>query len=915
MLSVLIVNSLLYVPTSYVSTIICIFNLTQSVNVMIGKQITKLFQFIYVVSCSPYLLIKMSFNHREWPKKSFLKWLRSAKFNIEAVASKKNLIQKKSTKKTSQKKSGAHKKNNNTAKGSTETLLAFLKPLIIFFVALFCLLLILWVAYLDYEVRTKFEGKRWSVPAKVYARPLELYEGLSIDPNDLQGELKRLRYSNLQDGQALVNGSYSITMNTRDSVMFSIMTRGFQYSEESQAAQEIHMMIQRGTIVSLNQALGRLEPQLIGGIYPAHNEDRILIQLEETPPFLIESLVLVEDKDFFNHHGVSPKGILRAAFVNFTSGKIKQGGSTLTQQLIKNFYLSGEVSLIRKANEAIMAILLELHYSKNEILQAYLNEVYLGQVGKRGIHGFGLASQHYFGMELIDLDVHQVALLAAIVNGASYYEPRRNSERALKRRNLVLSMMVANGFISEQQGVFYQQKSLGLSESSLLRYKKYPAFLDLVKRQLKSDYSIEDLQSEGLRIFTGFDPLIQEKAEASVNETVTQLRSKQAENLQAGMLVISPQTSEVLAMVGSADSNSVGFNRVLDAKRSVGSLLKPAIYLTALKSEKYHWASLIDDDLIYIDKRNQVYSGTDINATAEIYTDELDDLWSPRNFDKSIHGNNGKVPLIEAMSRSYNQSTVRLGMQVGISEVVKSINTLGIKQHIAPYPSLFLGAIELSPYEVTQMYQTIASGGFNSPIQAIREVQAASGLLLTRYPFTVQQVIDNDAAYMLHAGLQEVVRSGTARSLLRYLSSSLALAGKTGTSNDQRDSWFVGYGGNMLATVWLGNDDNSETPYTGASGALKVWTHFAINFPLVAGRTHPSENVDWVWVDKNTQLLSDASCDSAVYVALKKSMIPVQVSECGRSKRFINKSINNNEVIETLKQKSKGFFKRFFERR
>ena len=741
--------------------------------------------------------------------------------------------------------------------------------------------LILWAALLDFEVREKFEGKRWSVPAKVYARPLEIFVGLQIHPSDLRAELKRLQYRETKT-PAKDKGSFSVNILNANSADFRIITRGFNFSEGEQNSQTIKIEIRNKYVSASSHALGRLEPQLIGGIYPSHNEDRVLIQLSQTPEYLIETLVLVEDREFFNHFGISPKGILRAAVVNIFSGRVKQGGSTLTQQLVKNFYLTNERTLIRKLNEAMMSVLLESHYTKNEILEAYLNEVNLGQAGKRGIHGFGLASQHYFGSDVENLDLHQVALLVALVKGPSFYEPRRNSERALERRNLILKLMFENGFISEQQFAIYQEKDLALTESSTLRHKQYPAFLSLVKLQLNTDYSNEDLQSEGLRIFTSFDPIVQSKAEQSVTETIGRLRINSVPNLQGAMLVIAPETAEVLSLVGGADVRSAGFNRVLDARRAVGSLVKPAVYLKALQTKEYHWGSLIDDSVIYVDRHGAIES--EVDESALMSQGALDDqaLWSPRNFDNKMHGIDGKVTLIEAMSKSYNQATVRLGMDIGVTEVIQTLNALGIERRIDPFPSLLLGAIELSPFEVTQMYQTIASGGFNTPIRAIREVQNAQGEQLNRYPFTIEQVLDKDAAYLINAGLQEVVKAGTSRSINNYLARDLALAGKTGTTNDLRDSWFVGYGGNMLATVWVGNDDNAETPYTGSSAALKVWTHFAINFPLQAGRTQPPESVEWVWFEPYEQALSAEGCEGAIFVPIKSALVPSEVSACGK---------------------------------
>ncbi len=754
--------------------------------------------------------------------------------------------------------------------------------MLVFMSGIFILAMVLWVAYLDAEVREKFEGKRWALPAKVYSRPLELYVGLHIRPSDLISELRNLHYRQKESNQSLESGEFRYQVSAANEMKLSIHTRGFNFSDGEQAEEQADFFLKNNVVTGSSHAILRLEPQLIGGIYPRHNEDRVLIKLEQTPPYMIETLVIVEDRDFFNHYGVSPKAIARAAFVNLVSGSYRQGGSTLTQQLVKNFYLSNERKLSRKINEAMMALLLELHYSKNEILEGYLNEVNLGQNGKFGIHGFGLAAQHYFGQDIENLDVHQIALLVALVKGPSYYEPRRNPERALERRNLVIDLMVDNGFLTEAKGDLYKQKGLGLTESSILKHKQFPAFLQLVSKQLQSDYSSEDLHSEGLRIFTSFDPLVQEKAEAAITETIGRLRNDSAPALQAAMLVASPENGEVLALVAGADVRSAGFNRVLEARRSIGSLVKPAVYLTALKTDQYHWASLLDDSEIYVDRRGRVENVESEQDALRLSED--DNIWSPRNFDKKVHGLDGKVSMIEAMSRSYNQATVRLGLSIGVDEVISTLKQLGLEQNPEAYPSLLLGTLELTPFEVTQMYQTIASGGFNTPLNAIREVQAVDGTLLNRYPFKLVQVLDSENAYLIHAGLQQVVKTGTSVSLNKYLDSELGLAGKTGTGNEQRDNWFVGYAENLLATVWVGNDDNSQTPYTGASSALKVWTHLAINYPLQANQHPKPDSVSWVWIDVDEQKLANESCERAVYVPLKQALIPTEKATCVHGK-------------------------------
>ena len=376
--------------------------------------------------------------------------------------------------------------------------------------------------YLDAIVQEKFSGKRWTVPAKVYARPLELFVGLKLAKDDFLKELDALGYR--RESASNGPGSASVAGSTVE-----LNTRGFQFYEGAEPARLIKVRFSGDYVAGLSQgsganlAVARLEPLLIGGLYPAHHEDRILIKLDQAPPYLVDTLVAVEDREFFNHWGVSLKSIARAIWVNTTAGQLRQGGSTLTQQLVKNFYLTNERSITRKATEAMMAVLLEMHYDKREILEAYLNEVFLGQDGQRAVHGFGLASQYFFSQPLSELKLHQVALLVGMVKGPSQFNPRRNPERALERRNLVLDLLAEQGVVTAEEAAAAKAKPLGVTPRGSMADSSYPAFLDLVKRQLREDYRDEDLTEEGLRIFTSFDPILQSKAETALEETLKRL--------------------------------------------------------------------------------------------------------------------------------------------------------------------------------------------------------------------------------------------------------------------------------------------------------------------------------------------------------------------------------------------------------
>ncbi|WP_271198154.1 penicillin-binding protein 1B [Pseudomonas turukhanskensis] len=714
--------------------------------------------------------------------------------------------------------------------------------------------------YLDAVVQEKFSGKRWTIPAKVYARPLELFVGQKLAKADFLTELDALGYRRettvTGPGAAVVAGN-NIDLNTR----------GFQFYEGAEPAQRIRVKFSGDYVAGLTQASGqdlavaRLEPLLIGGLYPAHNEDRILIKLDQVPPYLVETLVAVEDREFFHHFGVSPKSIARAFWVNASAGQMRQGGSTLTQQLVKNFFLTSERSLTRKATEAMMAVLLELHYSKQEILEAYLNEVFLGQDGQRAVHGFGLASQYFFSQPLAELKLHQVALLVGMVKGPTFYNPRRNPDRALERRNLVIDLLAAQNVVTAEQAEAAKKMPLGVTKRGSMADSSYPAFLDLVKRQLRQDYRDEDLTEEGLRIFTSFDPILQQKAENALHSTLKGFKGRKgADEVEAAMVVTNPESGEIQAMLGSRQPRFAGFNRALDAVRPIGSLVKPAVYLTALeRPSQYTLTSWLEDEPFSVKGKDG-------------------QVWTPQNYDRKAHGT---IYLYQGLAHSYNLSTAKLGLELGVPNVLKTLERLGVSREWPAFPSMLLGAGALAPIEVAGMYQTIANGGFNTPLRGIRSVLTAEGEPLKRYPFQIQQRFDPGAIYLVQNAMQRVMREGTGRSVYSQLPSSLNLAGKTGTSNDSRDSWFAGFSQDLLAVVWMGRDDNGGTPFTGATGALQVWTGFMkqadplpLNMPL-------PDNVVQVWVDANNGQGSDANCPNAVQMPYIRGSEPPAGTACG----------------------------------
>lgn len=683
-----------------------------------------------------------------------------------------------------------------------------------------------YMVYLDGAVRAQFEGTRWTLPAKVYASPLELYTGLDLSRDEIINRLDRQGY---RDSDSLSRaGTYHSSGGG-----LAIHTRAFKFWDGQQTARKIRLGFNSQGVSSLSAiddqgetALIRLDPLMIGSIYPRQGEDRILVKLGDVPPMLPAGLITVEDRDFMNHWGVSIKSIARAAWANLRAGGVVQGGSTITQQLVKNFYLNNQQTWARKGKEALMAILLDAHYSKPEILEAYLNEVYLGQDGSRAIHGFGLASYFYFRKPLEELQPQEIALLVAMVKGPSYYNPRRNPERATRRRNLVLDMFHEAGFLHDEDWMRAKEAGLGVSARSVRSTSQYPAFIDLVRRQLLGQYKDGDLTEEGLRVFTTLDPAVQAATEQRVSKGLDQVeasRGIERDSLQTSAVVTSVEGGRVLALVGGRDAGFAGFNRALDARRPIGSLIKPVVYLTALSEpSKYNVITPLDDSALAVELANG-------------------DTWRPQNYSKRTHGS--AVPLHYALTHSYNLATARLALDVGIPNVIETLKKLGYNGDPLSVPSLSLGAVDMAPMQVAQVYNTLAAGGYYTPLLAIRDVTTREGEPLSRYPLKIQRAVDQAPVYLTNWILQRVARFGTGASMYNTLDASLNMAGKTGTTDGLRDSWFAGFSANRLAVVWVGRDDNKPAQLTGATGALQLWSGIMADIGPRGLVNVPPENV------------------------------------------------------------------------
>jgi penicillin-binding protein 1B len=721
----------------------------------------------------------------------------------------------------------------------------------------------LWVFVLDRKVTSQFEGRRWTLPAQVYAQPTDLYVGSTFGADALEQELQRLGYQRVDKPKN--PGSYS-----RRGERIDLISRRFQFWDAMQESQFLSVTTSGSSIADMRNGgneevpIFRLDPLLIGSIFPIHGEDRVVVTPEEVSTLLPSALKVVEDRKFDTHHGVNVSAIMRALFVNLRAGRYEQGGSTLTQQLVKSYFLDNRRTLGRKIEEAIMAMLLEAHFSKQDLMNAYINEIYLGQDGRRAIHGFGLGSQFYFGKPLAELQLHEVALMVAIVRGPSYYDPRRHPQRVRERRDLVLKLMAEHGVIDKAAAQKAAKRPLGIVSVGTQQGGYYPAFLDLVRRTLRRDYREEDLTEAGLRIFSTLNPTVQTQAEKALTQELDRLekarKQKSKSPLEGVVVVTAPQNGEVVAMVGGRQASFAGFNRALDAKRSIGSLVKPVIYLAAVESGQYTAASIVEDGPVSVTLANGK-------------------VWEPQNISEEFYG---PVPLVRALAQSMNLATVRLGMEVGLRKVTREFVALGLEKEPPELPAVLLGSVDVSPLEVAQLYNAFANGGFSTPLRAVRSVVDSKGEPLKSFALEVTPVASPEAVYQVNRMMVEVMEHGSGRSAKATLPPGLVVAGKTGTSSDYRDSWFAGFSGSHLAVVWIGHDDNTPTGLTGSSGSLPVWTRLMANLGTTSWSAPLPESLEETWVEFPTGLGARADCgEEPIVIAVPKgTTIPMQTA-CG----------------------------------
>ncbi len=721
--------------------------------------------------------------------------------------------------------------------------------------------------YLDQIIATKFEGQKWHLPAQIFSRSMSLYPGAAVSHSQAMAELKLLGYRKVANPRQI--GEFSAS-NTR----IELWRRPFLHPKGDQAAQRVMITFDSQGVSRVQRmpdmrqlAVFHLEPVLLDRIMTGEGEDRIFVATQALPSSIVDGLILVEDRSFYQHHGVNPFAILRAALVNISAGRTVQGGSTLTQQLAKNFFLSSERSLVRKVREALMAIIIDYRYDKDEILEAYLNEVYMGQDKSRAVHGMGLASQFYFGRPVAELTIAQQAFLVAVIKGPSYYNPWRYPERAQARRDLVLKLLLEANKLTVAQFKAAAESPLGLRKSTRNIHKTLPAFFALVKNELSERYGPALLKQSGVKVYTTLDPIAQEAAEFAAKQTLKRL-DKSGKNLQLGMVVTDKYTGGVAAILGDKRAGYDGYNRAQDIRRPIGSLVKPFVYSTALASGK--------------DSAGEPYNlATPLADKPITLSNGKGKTWSPQNVDKQYRG---QVPLLTAFKKSMNVPTVNLGISLGLDEVADNLYRAGWNESIPNYPSMLLGAINGSPLMVAQVYQTLADGGRYRHLSSVTAVLDSQNRLIPVAKVARSQALQPQANYLTQYAMTQVVSSGTAAKLGKAYP-NIKLAGKTGTSNDSRDSWFAGFDERNVVAVWVGRDDNGKTSLYGSSGAMAVYQAFLKQRPPLGLRMTPINGVVQGYFDKTTGVARQADCENVISLpAIADNYHPVD--NCGKPKSW-----------------------------
>lgn len=675
--------------------------------------------------------------------------------------------------------------------------------------------------WVQHSVIQRIKGRDAVSSSAIVSRPFVIHVQSPFGLKQFIERLYRLRYDNItKDNETETPKLPGTFLQSANSILVYLRECQLPSGETTQP-QLVEVQFANGRVHSIrnvkyNTALDKviLEPEIISVLDTSERRAVTPKKLNEFPPLLIKAISAIEDERFYYHFGLDIIAIARAVVTNIQSGEIVQGGSTITQQLAKNLFFSNERTLYRKALEAITAILIEAGFTKNQILELYLNEVFLGQEGVVAIHGFGEAAFSFYGKSVSELSLSETATLVGLIQAPSAYSPRRNPKKALKRRNIVLTKLVEQGVITQGELTTAQKTPISVQPMRHAQ-RTAPYFSSFVRKELDNYETYWSKAEDTFVIHTDLDVSYQECAEQAVKNGISRIRkdyprlAKKGDNLQASLISLAVSDGGVRAWVGGVDYATSQFCRISMSARQPGSAFKPIVYLTALDKNlnQYRVArptSLLPDEPLTVE----------IQGVGE---------WSPENYD---HQHRGEVTVRQALEHSLNIPTVHLALKVGIPAIQHTAKVLGITQPLPSVASLALGAVEVTPMELATAYRTIAAGGEYIPVRAIRSITSnAFSAPFYQMPFEPENVCSEDAAFVLTNLLQGVINSGTGN-IIRQRGFEGPAAGKTGTSNDTRDAWFAGYTPSLLAVVWVGLDDNSQLGLTGGQAAAPIWAEY-----------------------------------------------------------------------------------------
>ncbi|HEX9944169.1 MAG TPA: PBP1A family penicillin-binding protein [Thermoanaerobaculia bacterium] len=712
-----------------------------------------------------------------------------------------------------------------------------------------------------WRLSSQFDEITFRQPSRLYGRATRLYEERNYPPDLLIANLSGEGYREDDTSPDLPAGRYR-----RSKRGVAVHLRSFPLPDGSRGGGLVEVAYQGTRIAGLRRDgtpvdSAILEPPLLASYYGPDFQERRPVTLDEVSQDLIAAVIAAEDDSFYRHAGFSPSGILRALWVNLRGREVRQGGSTLTQQLVKNLYLTHERTLARKSQEILLAVLLEIRYEKRQILEAYLNEIYLGGSGGVSLLGVGAASRAYFGKDASQLDLGEAATLAGVIRSPANYSPVVHPDRAKERRDWVLGRMAQLRLVPQERIEQALQELLVLAPEPVVR-RRAPYFADSAALEASRRFGIEDLQDGGYVLFSTLDWSSQKAAQEAVEWGLKALEGKSRKGrspLQAALVSMDPATGGILTYIGGRQYDSSQFDRAGRAQRQPGSAFKPVVYAAAFETDTASPSSFLEDEPLILPVAGQA-------------------AWSPKNDDGSYHG---WVSVRTALEKSYNPATTRLALQVGMRRVVRLAQDMGITTPMDPFPSMALGAAAITPLELTTVYATLANGGARPPVHELAAVLDRYGKPVQGAPLPKPvRVISPETAYMVTSLLEGVLQRGTAAGAAAGLTGDIA--GKTGTTNKRRDNWFAGYTPERTTVVWVGYDDNSRTRLSGARAALPIWIRFMARVAPPGGySTFPQPpGVTTVAIDPTTGLLATESCPGAFTEVFRQDEVPTQI--CNR---------------------------------